>query len=51
MKIKEKCCICGRIIESHGHNAEPYKRGVCCGQCNANIVIPARMNKLLKNRK
>ncbi len=49
--IRKKCCICNRIIEGHEHNAEPYKRGICCGQCNANIVIPARINKNLKKRK
>lgn len=49
--IYKKCCICGRLIEGYVHNAEPYKSGVCCGQCNSNIVIPARINYQLKKRK
>jgi len=51
MTVREKCCICGRIIEGHPHNAEPYRRGICCGQCNASTVLPARINKIMKNRK
>ena len=44
----KKCCICGRLIEGKGNNAEPYKKGVCCNECNNKIVIPTRMNQRLK---
>jgi len=47
-----KCCICGREIElkvykmgsyEQGHNAAPVKEGKCCSECNALVVIPARL--------
>ena len=44
-----KCCICGKVFEGEGNNAEPYKKGKCCDECNANVVIPARMNLFYKN--
>ena len=50
MKFK-KCCICGRLIDGYPHNAEPYRKGVCCGQCNASIVLPTRLNYQLKRKK
>jgi hypothetical protein len=27
-----------------GHNAQPVNDGQCCGQCNVQVVTPARMN-------
>ena len=49
--IMSKCCICGRLIEGHAHDAKPYKKGKCCGVCYANVVMPAKHNYKLKNRK
>lgn len=43
-----KCCICGRLVEGAGNNAEPYKKGMCCNECNIKVVIPARQNQMLK---
>lgn len=45
-----RCCICKRFVDGKGNNAEPYKKGFCCDECNKNIVIPARMNKMLKKK-
>lgn len=39
----EICCICGEEIEGYGNNAEPYKTGRCCDECNIHFVIPARL--------
>ena len=44
---KQICCICGEEYEGYGNNAEPYKEGRCCDECNKKFVIPdrtARMN-------
>lgn len=46
-----KCCICGKLIEDiTSHNAEPYKQGRCCSECNSKVVIPARTNLLYKGK-
>ena len=37
------CCICGRRIEGHPHNAAPLRDGVCCDECNATKVIHERI--------
>ena len=35
------------MIEGHGHNPRPVKDvGVCCSDCNASVVLPARMKAL-----
>ena len=41
----------GDILWDHGHNAEPVTEGRCCNDCNMNVVIPARITMMLKNRK
>ena len=52
-----KCCICDGEIDKHytpegkmywdqGHNPAPVKTGEddrCCDNCNATVVIPARL--------
>lgn len=44
-----KCCICGEPIEGHGNNPFPVKtEGDCCDKCNAEVVIPARIEKMKK---
>lgn len=38
---KQKCCICGRVIEGHGHNPWPFckKAGMkCCDSCNTTVI-------------
>ena len=40
------CCICGEPYKGYGNNAEPYKHGYCCDECNLKFVIPARMQGL-----
>ena len=43
-----KCCFCGKEINPiHGHDPRPIKivdeeYPVCCGECNARIVVPTR---------
>ena len=43
-----KCVICGFKYEGFGNNAEPVKRGKCCGVCNDLQVIPARLKYMQK---
>ena len=51
-KIKDKkCCICGKPLTGFGNNAEPVRAGICCDDCNANIVIPARFIGLINYKK
>ena len=44
-----KCVICkGKITPDAngwdgGHNAEPVKKGQCCGECNHTVVTPIRI--------
>lgn len=43
-KQKHTCCICGRDFEGWGNNPAPAKeKGVCCDECNFNLVLPIRM--------
>ena len=38
------CCICGGELGRFGHNPAPVRdSGDCCGRCNENVVIPARI--------
>lgn len=45
-----KCCICHKEIEiENSHNPYPFMtEGRCCGECNQNHVIPARMADIHK---
>lgn len=36
MKI---CCICGKEIIGYGNNAEPIKKGLCCDNCNKEVIL------------
>ena len=47
---KQFCCICGEEYTGYGNNAEPYKKGRCCDQCNRKFVIPSRLNKLRNSK-
>ena len=44
----EKCSICGRVYYGFGNNAEPVNHGECCDWCNAEYVIPARIERMRK---
>ena len=49
MNEKHKCCICGKEFEGYGNNPEPVKpfdEGVCCDECNFNVVVPKRFEEL-----
>lgn len=48
--ITPECVICGGTCEyKYGNNPAPVKdEGVCCNACNDTIVIPARMDELMK---
>lgn len=42
--------ICKRLFDGFGNNPEPvkpYSAGVCCDDCNASVVIQARISLLL----
>jgi hypothetical protein len=47
------CSICFNDIPSvngwdSGNNAEPVNYGRCCDTCNNNVVIPARINMMMR---
>ena len=47
---KQTCCICGKEFTGYGNNPEPivpYASGKRrCDDCNANVVIPKRIELL-----
>jgi len=43
---REKCCLCKKNIRGWGNNAAPLKDGRCCGLCNSEKVIPARLEAM-----
>ena len=57
-----ECSICGGPIEvkrhsetgevywDKGENAEPVSDGRCCISCNANVVLPKRLELMRKAR-
>ena len=46
--MKNKCCLCGEEFEGYGNDPAPLKdSGECCGRCNAEKVIPARLEAAL----
>ena len=38
-----RSCLCGKIIQGYGHNTEPLAKGVCCDECNVQVIIERRM--------
>ena len=54
MESKTKiCCICGKEFEGWGNNPWPVVKdegAICCDECNAMFVIPARID-LIRIRK
>lgn len=52
---EKTCCICGKKFIGFGNNPYPVAdtnlddpNGLCCDECNANIVLPTRMIKWAK---
>ena len=50
MKPEKKCSICNEVILptkywNGTHNAHPVNDGVCCRDCDINVVIPARLSE------
>ena len=46
--MKNKCCLCGEEFEGYGNDPAPLKdSGECCDRCNAEKVIPARLEAAL----
>jgi hypothetical protein len=50
------CSICGKPIPAvgdwtQGNNAEPINDGRCCNECNAAVVIPARLREFSERKK
>lgn len=44
-----KCCFCGVEIDGYGNNPYPVDKtedARCCDDCNATVVIPARLAEL-----
>ncbi len=47
----EKCCICGEELkQKYGNNAQPIKDGRCCTKCDNEVVIPKRIENMIKSR-
>jgi len=50
----KKCVICKEyVIGGYGHNPDPVEiEGRCCGVCNENVVIPARLevNSIIEDK-
>ena len=46
--MRKTCCLCGGEFGGYGNNPAPLKEsGECCDRCNAEKVIPARLETLL----
>lgn len=44
---KERCVICDELIEGRGNNPSPISsEGLCCDDCNFEVVIPARIDDI-----
>lgn len=51
-KDNEKICsICGKSYVGFGNNAYPVNNGRCCDDCNGMVVIPARLEAIISNKK
>ena len=48
---EQECVICHQPFEGYGNNAEPVAEGRCCDECNAKVVIPARIEEINKHKK
>ncbi len=52
-KCNIKCSLCNVVITDarESHNALPLSDSRCCGKCNAEKVIPARLSIILESEK
>jgi hypothetical protein len=46
--IRKICSICKRIYSGPGNHAAPFK-GRCCDECNAAVVLLARVLRTIDN--
>lgn len=49
MDISYECCICRQTFVGFGNNPWPVNDDInarCCNQCNADVVIPARLMRM-----
>lgn len=47
------CCICKKRIKGWGNNPSPIiddEDAECCDICNSDVVFPARMRELIKEK-
>lgn len=44
MTKRKLCCFCRKQLkDGEANNVKPIReRGICCDECNANIVVPYR---------
>jgi hypothetical protein len=40
------CVICRKSFPGFGNNAAPVADGQCCNDCNINVVVPARVERM-----
>lgn len=51
-KTEHVRCICGKKFTEYGNSPMPVKdEGLCCNDCNFNVVIPARIDMMFPARK
>ncbi len=43
-----QCVICKSTISGYSNNAQPVAEGRCCEKCNHTVVIPKRIDKVIK---
>lgn len=44
--MKNICGICEKPYEGYGNNSAPLTLGMCCDECNLDIVIPTRIERV-----
>ena len=44
------CSICQRNYTGWGNNPYPVNNGRCCNDCNEQVVLPARIMMLFRER-
>lgn len=47
------CCFCGQVFYGYGNNPYPASENPedrCCNDCNSKVVIPARINQMMKEK-
>ena len=43
------CSICRENYTGYGNNAQPVNDGRCCDFCNNTVVIPARLQMIMRH--